>query len=55
MMMKNLKQRRRMKGGTFSGKSERMCYPLSVDVPVLLQGEPQMDDHNGPSPKRYKK
>ena len=28
MMIKNLKQRRRMKGGTIFGKSERMRYPL---------------------------
>ena len=26
---------------------------LSVDVPVCLPGEPQMDDHDGPTPKRY--
>ena len=28
---------------------------LSVDVPVFLPGEPQMDDDDGPTPKRYKK
>ena len=28
---------------------------LSVDVSILLPGEPPMDDHDGPTPKRYKK
>ena len=27
---------------------------LSVDVPIL-PGDPQMDDDDGPKPKRYKK
>ena len=27
---------------------------LSLDV-TILPGEPQIDDHDGPTPKRYKK
>ena len=28
---------------------------LSVDVSILLPGEPPMDHHDGQTPKRYKK
>ena len=49
MIMKHLKQRRRMKG-------QVRANALSADVPVCFPGEPRkmVDDH-GPTPKRYKK
>ena len=55
MIMKHLKQCRKMKGGGDHFWQVHM-NALSVDVPICFPGEPQkmVDDH-GPTPKRYKK